>query len=121
MNRLTLWGMVLAVGSSAIAIAPARAGGNLDISPSVQNAVSVQNAQQIQLGFGVDNQEAILIQEQSQAQTRAGRGRQPSTPQSPRHRRDIPIDRDIRVAPSVQNATNVQNAQQLQFALPGLP
>ncbi len=100
-----LWTLVL----SGLVMLPASAG-TLEVSPDIQNAVDVQNAQQIQLGFGVDRQEANLVQQQSQAQFRAQR--------RPGYQREIPLDTDIRVNPSVQNAVGVQNGQQIQLALP---
>ncbi len=102
-------GGALAIGAPVMA-------GSITIAPNIQNSVSVQNAQQFQLGFGVDRQEAVLIQEQGQAQVRNGRPRAPRR-RGP-NRRTIPINKDIVVAPSVQNAVSVQNGQQIQLALP---
>jgi hypothetical protein len=100
-----LWTLVF----TGLVMLPASAG-TLEVSPDIQNAVDIQNAQQIQLGFGVDRQEANLVQQQSQAQFRGQR--------RPGYQREIPLDADIRVNPSVQNAVGVQNGQQIQLALP---
>ena len=107
------------IGGAIAFSAPAMAG-SITVAPTIQNSVDVQNAQQVQLGYGVDRQEAVLIQGQNQTQVRKGGGRPPSRPQNPRHRDYVPIDDDIVVAPTVQNAVSVQNAQQVQLALPNV-
>jgi hypothetical protein len=94
---------------SSLIMLPASAG-TLEINPDIQNAISIQNAQQIQLGFGVDRQEANLVQQQDQTQFHRER------PQG--YQREIPLNDDIRVNPSIQNAISVQNAQQIQLAIP---
>ncbi len=104
--------LLTVVGVCTLGLVSEASAGSLEIAPSVQNGVTVQNLQQIQVGFGVERQEAVLIQEQTQVQSRR------STPQQPRYQDQIPLDTDIRISPSIQNAVNVQNAQQLQLALP---
>jgi hypothetical protein len=94
---------------SSLIMLPASAG-TLEISPDIQNAISIQNAQQIQLGFGVGRQEANLVQQQDQAQFRSERPKG--------YQREIPLNDDIRVNPSIQNAVSVQNGQQIQLAIP---
>ncbi|MGK7909177.1 MAG: hypothetical protein AB4040_18370 [Synechococcus sp.] len=108
------------VAAGAIACSSPAMAGKLTVSPTVQNSVNVQNAQQVQLGYGVDRQEAVLIQDQSQTQVRNGRVRSPNQPRGPRHNGETPIEDDIEVTPTVQNAVGVQNGQQVQLALPDI-
>jgi hypothetical protein len=110
MNPARIWATVLL--GSGVLVSPALAG-SLEVAPNIQNQVSVQNAQQIQLGFGVEKQEAVLLQDNSQRQFRVA----PTTKREV-YRRQLPIDKDISVSPNVQNAVGVQNAQQIQLALP---
>ena len=119
MTRLQFARCIAWIGGAIACSAPAMAG-SITVAPTIQNSVDVQNAQQVQLGYGVDRQEAVLIQGQNQTQVRKGGGRTPSQPQNPRSRDYVPIDDDIVVAPNVQNAVSIQNAQQVQLALPNV-
>ncbi|BAC89532.1 RIP homotypic interaction motif-containing protein [Gloeobacter violaceus] len=108
MRPLT-WFMVLAL---AVALPGAAWAGTIEVDPSVQTAVGVQNAQQVQLGFGVREQTGTIVQQQPQYQFTSRPRRGPT-------RYNYPGSDDIRVAPGVQTAVGVQNAQQVQLGLPG--
>ncbi|AGY57720.1 hypothetical protein [Gloeobacter kilaueensis] len=87
--------------------------GTIDVSPAVQTGIGVQNAQQIQLGFGVRNQAGTIVQQQPQFQY-IGR------PSRPERSYSYPGRDDIRVSPAVQTGIGVQNAQQIQLGLPDI-
>jgi len=86
--------------------------GEIQVSPNIQTAVGVQNAQQIQVGFGVRAQNGTIVQQQPQFQYIAP----PTRERSYRY----PGNTDIRVNPNVQTGVGVQNAQQIQVGLPNL-
>lgn len=96
-------GLVVALGGVAQA-------GTIEVSPSVQTGIGVQNAQQIQLGYGVRQQSGTLIQQQPQYQY--------ISPARGGSRYSYPGQTDIRVNPNVQTGIGVQNAQQIQLGLP---
>jgi hypothetical protein len=96
-------GLVLVLGGIAQA-------GTIEVSPSVQTGIGIQNAQQIQLGYGVRQQSGTLTQQQPQYQY--------ISPNSGGYRYNYPGQTDIRVNPNVQTGIGVQNAQQIQLGLP---
>lgn len=95
-----------------VLMAGAAEAGSIEVSPNVQTAVGVQNAQQIQLGFGVKQQSGTLVQQQPQYQYSQS-GRRGNT-------YSYPGSQNIRVSPNVQTGVGVQNGQQIQLALPDL-
>ncbi len=96
-------GLVLVLGSIAQA-------GTIEVNPSVQTGIGIQNAQQIQLGYGVRQQNGTLTQQQPQYQY--------ISPSRSSSRYNYPGQTDIRVNPNVQTGIGVQNAQQIQLGLP---
>ncbi len=87
--------------------------GTIEVSPSVQTGIGVQNAQQIQMGFGVKQQSGTLIQQQPQYQYIAPSRRGSSS-------YSYPGNDNIRVNPAVQTGIGVQNGQQIQLGLPDI-
>lgn len=105
MFRSCIGGLGLVLALSGIAQA-----GTIEVSPSVQTGIGVQNAQQIQLGYGVRQQSGTLTQQQPQYQY--------ISPARSASRYNYPGQMDIRVNPNVQTGIGVQNAQQIQLGLP---
>lgn len=84
--------------------------GSIEVAPSVQTGIGIQNAQQIQLGYGVRQQNGTLIQQQPQYQY--------ISPNNGGYHSSYPGPDDIRVNPNIQTSVGVQNAQQIQLGLP---